>query len=201
MSWPSDSRRPTAPQTATPTTAGKRSIASFVASGSWQPYEVRADAQLKSTPKQRTTRFTAAGTARMPAWRCRARETRAYTMHLPSHAPTPAHPTLMHAHLGTTHACARRHAAARPPSAAQPGPPHRAPLPSPPPPPLPLQVVLLDHGCYLTLAQRTRVLYCSLWACLFAGDRAGAAAAAIELGGQRAGQILPIILSQRARTK
>ncbi|KIY92408.1 putative aarF domain-containing protein kinase 5 [Monoraphidium neglectum] len=61
-------------------------------------------------------------------------------------------------------------------------------------------VVLLDHGCYLKLQEATRRTYCRLWCSLFAGDRAGAAAAAIELGGQRAGQILPIILSQRART-
>ncbi len=44
-------------------------------------------------------------------------------------------------------------------------------------------------------------MYCRLWTSLFAGDRVGAAQAAIELGGQRAGQILPIILYQRARTK
>ena len=61
--------------------------------------------------------------------------------------------------------------------------------------------MLLDHGCYLQLSEGTRLTYCRLWASLFAGDRVGAAAAAIELGGQRAGQILPIILYQRARTK
>jgi predicted unusual protein kinase regulating ubiquinone biosynthesis (AarF/ABC1/UbiB family) len=65
----------------------------------------------------------------------------------------------------------------------------------------PFEVVLLDHGCYLSLEEDTRLTYCRLWTCLFAGDRAGAAGAAMELGGQRAGQILPIILYQRARTK
>lgn len=65
----------------------------------------------------------------------------------------------------------------------------------------PFEIVLLDHGCYLELDAGTRLTYCRLWASLFAGDRVGAAAAAIALGGQRAGQILPIILYQRARTK
>jgi hypothetical protein len=65
----------------------------------------------------------------------------------------------------------------------------------------PFEVVLLDHGSYLTISNRLRQQYCQLWCSLFAGDSAGAASVAIELGGQRAGQILPVILTQRGRNK
>lgn len=65
----------------------------------------------------------------------------------------------------------------------------------------PFEVVLLDHGTYLKIADRLRQQYCQLWCSLFVGDTATAASVAIELGGQRAGQILPIILTQRGRTK
>ncbi len=36
---------------------------------------------------------------------------------------------------------------------------------------------------------------------LFAGDRAAAAEVAFQMGGARAGQILPVVLTQRARNK
>ncbi|WIA14941.1 hypothetical protein OEZ85_001652 [Tetradesmus obliquus] len=65
----------------------------------------------------------------------------------------------------------------------------------------PFEVVLLDHGSYLSISNRLRQQYCQLWCSLFAGDSAGAAAVAIDLGGQRAGQILPVILTQRGRNK
>ncbi|KAF8056338.1 Adck1 [Scenedesmus sp. PABB004] len=65
----------------------------------------------------------------------------------------------------------------------------------------PFEVVLLDHGSYLAISDALRGRYCQLWAALFAGDAPGAAAVAIELGGQRAGQILPVILTQRGRNK
>jgi aarF domain-containing kinase len=65
----------------------------------------------------------------------------------------------------------------------------------------PFEVVLLDHGTYLSISDHLRQRYCQLWCSLFVGDRAGAAAVAIELGGQRAGQILPVLLTQRGRTK
>jgi hypothetical protein len=45
------------------------------------------------------------------------------------------------------------------------------------------------------------VQYAQLWCALFKGDRATAAAVAMQLGGQRAGQILPVVLTQKARTK
>jgi hypothetical protein len=48
---------------------------------------------------------------------------------------------------------------------------------------------------------RLRQKYCQLWCSLFAGDAAAAASVAIDLGGQRAGQILPVILTQRGRNK
>jgi aarF domain-containing kinase len=62
-------------------------------------------------------------------------------------------------------------------------------------------VVLLDHGTYLSIPDRLRQRYCQLWCALFVGDTPGAAAVAIELGGARAGQILPVLLTQRGRTK
>jgi aarF domain-containing kinase len=46
-----------------------------------------------------------------------------------------------------------------------------------------------------------REQYCQLWCALFANDRAAATEAAVNLGGARAGQILPVILTQRARNK
>lgn len=58
------------------------------------------------------------------------------------------------------------------------------------PPPLPL-----------LLPADMREQYCQLWCALFANDRAAATEAAVNLGGARAGQILPVILTQRARNK
>lgn len=50
-------------------------------------------------------------------------------------------------------------------------------------------------------AADVREQYCQLWCALLAGDRAAATEAAVNLGGARAGQILPVILTQRARNK
>jgi predicted unusual protein kinase regulating ubiquinone biosynthesis (AarF/ABC1/UbiB family) len=64
----------------------------------------------------------------------------------------------------------------------------------------PFEVVLLDHGSYLRVPPTLRRNYAALWCALAAGDRVGASRASIAMAGQRAGQILPVVLTQRART-
>jgi hypothetical protein len=65
-----------------------------------------------------------------------------------------------------------------------------APLPRP-------QLVILDHGLYITLPEHVRLNYCQLWGAFVLGDAAGAQAAAIALGGERAGKLLRNVLRPR----
>lgn len=46
-----------------------------------------------------------------------------------------------------------------------------------------------------------RRLYCELWCAMFAGEHDAIAEAAGALGGERAGRILPAVLTMQARTK
>ncbi|PSC71592.1 putative aarF domain-containing kinase 1 [Micractinium conductrix] len=59
------------------------------------------------------------------------------------------------------------------------------------------QLVFLDHGIYVTMPDRLRHLYCQLWCAIVLGDMDTARVAATELGGERAGRILPEVLRPR----
>ncbi|EFN58557.1 hypothetical protein CHLNCDRAFT_140686 [Chlorella variabilis] len=59
------------------------------------------------------------------------------------------------------------------------------------------QLVLLDHGVYVTLPDHLRRLYCQLWCAIAMGDMHTARLAATELAGEKGGRILPEILRPR----
>ncbi|KAL4457670.1 hypothetical protein ABPG75_012535 [Micractinium tetrahymenae] len=59
------------------------------------------------------------------------------------------------------------------------------------------QLVLLDHGIYFRLPDDLRRLYCQLWCAIVLGDMDTARVAASQLGGERAGRILPEVLRPR----
>lgn len=59
------------------------------------------------------------------------------------------------------------------------------------------QLVLLDHGVYVRMPDDLRRLYCQLWCAIVLGDMDTARVAAAQLGGERAGRILPEVLRPR----
>ncbi|KAL4442946.1 hypothetical protein ABPG77_008437 [Micractinium sp. CCAP 211/92] len=59
------------------------------------------------------------------------------------------------------------------------------------------QLVMLDHGIYFRLPDALRQLYCQLWCAIVLGDLETARVAAAQLGGERAGRILPEVLRPR----
>ena len=56
------------------------------------------------------------------------------------------------------------------------------------------QLVLLDHGLYLTIPDKLRQQYCQLWCSFVVQDRQTAVALGTAIAGQRGGELLPAIL-------
>ncbi|KAK9814217.1 hypothetical protein WJX72_002441 [[Myrmecia] bisecta] len=56
------------------------------------------------------------------------------------------------------------------------------------------ELVLLDHGLYVTLPDELRLAYCQLWCAFVINDQKTAVEVATRIAGERGGQILPIVL-------
>ncbi len=59
----------------------------------------------------------------------------------------------------------------------------------------PFEIVLIDHGTYLTLTREMREQFCELWCSFIACDRKVQLAVSIELAGELAGPALPTTLT------
>lgn len=65
----------------------------------------------------------------------------------------------------------------------------------------PFEVVLLDHGGYLELDHELRQQYCELWCALCVQDKETAGEVATLMGGDRAGHMLPVLLTSGAKSE
>eukprot|EP00899_Mesostigma_viride_P018760 jgi/Mesvir1/26886/Mv20618-RA.2 len=61
------------------------------------------------------------------------------------------------------------------------------------------QVVLIDHGLYITIPDDVRLSYCSLWRGLTTGDAGMVTNASARLGLEKYTAVLPVILTNRYR--
>lgn len=65
----------------------------------------------------------------------------------------------------------------------------------------PFEIVLLDHGTYAAIPTALRRQYCQLWCAMFIQDAEKSGTAAMAMGGQRAAQVLPVILQSKASNR
>lgn len=61
--------------------------------------------------------------------------------------------------------------------------------------------MLLDHGVYVEVDDVLREQFCQLWCAIVRSDERTQTDLAAAMGGERAGKVLPVLLTHKARTR
>ncbi len=63
------------------------------------------------------------------------------------------------------------------------------------------ELVLLDHGVYVEVDDVLREQFCQLWCAIMLQDERTQTDVASAMGGERAGKVLPVLLTHKAKTR
>ena len=64
----------------------------------------------------------------------------------------------------------------------------------------PFEIVVLDHGTYLTMPTKLRETFCQLWCALVARDKKMQRDLCIKLGGEQGPVVLPLLLTHQCKS-